>query len=173
MFVFYFGVLSLANSPRHALEQLQWYWYMIFPLMILIGAQVGLYKHITDSISAENFSAAKGSVAASGGISSGAMVACCVHHIADIFPLLGLTVAAAFFSQYQSAFMVLGIASGVVGVLYMLEAMKKNNAAFGPARPLIGLDFIMLRKTAMIIGVIVVGFAFLSSQSLPVLLVAG
>lgn len=160
MFVFYFGVLSLANSPRHALEQLALFWYLILPLVILIGIQVGLYTHIKCSISEKDFSAAKGGVAASGGMSGGAMVACCVHHVADIFPLLGLTAAAVFLSQYQGAFMVLGIASGVIGVLYMLEAMKKNNVAFGPAAFLAGLGLTVLRKGAIIAGVIVVVLVF-------------
>ncbi len=163
LFVFYLVVLSLANSPRHAIEQLQWRWYLIFPLVILIGVQAGLYKHIRDSISSEQFSAAGGSMAASGGISGGAMVACCVHHVADIFPLLGLTAAAAFLSQYQGTFMMLGIVSGVIGVLYMLEAMKKNNISFGPAEFVAGLDLTALRKGAMVAGVIFMGFMFFSS----------
>ncbi len=160
MFVFYFGVLSLANSPRHALEQLGLFWYLILPLVVLIGIQAGLYTHIKCSISEKNFSTAKGGMAASGGISGGAMVACCVHHVADIFPFLGLTAAAVFLSQYQGAFMVLGIVSGVIGVLYMLEAMKKNNIAFGSAAFLEDLDLAVLKKGAIIIGIVVVGTVF-------------
>ena len=44
------------------------------------------------------------------------MVACCAHHITDIMPLLGLSAAATFLAEYRIPFMVVGLATNLIGI---------------------------------------------------------
>ena len=45
----------------------------------------------------------------SGGTSVTAMVACCLHHVTDVLPILGLSAAATFLTRYQRPFMLIGL----------------------------------------------------------------
>jgi hypothetical protein len=53
---------------------------------------------------------------AGGGTSTAAMVACCAHHVTDVLPLLGLSAAAAFLAEYRIPFMVVGLATNLIGI---------------------------------------------------------
>ncbi|MBI5553629.1 MAG: hypothetical protein HY917_02700 [Candidatus Diapherotrites archaeon] len=161
MMVFYFGVLSVANSFSHAVEQFGFYGYLLVPLSALVGVQVGLYVFIRESLSAAARAGTNASVAASGGMSGSAMVLCCLHHVADVFPLLGLSAAAVFLTQYQSAFLVVGIVSGAVGVLFLLEIVKKNGLAVGPFQAFMNFNLPAVRNAVTIFGVLVIGAVFL------------
>jgi hypothetical protein len=55
-----------------------------------------------------------------------AMAACCAHHLADVFPLLGLSAAAAFFGQYRTFFMIFGLGTTFLGVSIMLFILVKE-----------------------------------------------
>jgi len=57
---------------------------------------------------------------ASGGTSAVAMLACCVHHVTDLLPVLGLTAAAAFLTRYRLPFLWIGLGLTVLGILVML-----------------------------------------------------
>ena len=119
----YFLILSLANSFSHAVSQFSEMWYWILILAVGFGAQVGLYTFIR-----EKLKTAPGKVlAASGGISTGSMVACCLHHLADVLPLMGLAAAALFLIKYQIFFLIIGILSNLIGIIIMLEIIQKNN----------------------------------------------
>ncbi len=63
---------------------------------------------------------------ASGGISTAAMVACCAHHVTDVLPILGLTAAATFLAQYRVAFMLVGLATTMIGIVVMLVILLKE-----------------------------------------------
>jgi hypothetical protein len=53
---------------------------------------------------------------ASGGTSTAAMVACCAHHVTDVLPLLGLSAAATFLAEYRIPFMLVGLATNLIGI---------------------------------------------------------
>jgi hypothetical protein len=57
---------------------------------------------------------------AGGTTSTIAMVACCVHHVSDVLPILGLTAAATFLAQYRIAFMLVGLGTTLIGIAVML-----------------------------------------------------
>ena len=57
---------------------------------------------------------------AGGTTSTVAMVACCVHHVTDVLPILGLTAAATFLAKYQTAFMWVGLGTTLIGIVVML-----------------------------------------------------
>ena len=54
------------------------------------------------------------------------MVACCMHHITDILPILGVSAASLFFIKYQSFFLAIGVASNLVGITVMLRLIQKQ-----------------------------------------------
>jgi hypothetical protein len=121
----YFGILTLAESVSYAFFQFSDMWYWILILAAGFGLQLGLHVHIKAALRARQAAGTAG-VAASGGVSTVAMVACCAHHVADVLPILGLSAAAVFLVEYQTAFILLGVFSNLVGVTMMLRLMQKH-----------------------------------------------
>jgi hypothetical protein len=62
----------------------------------------------------------------SGGTSVTAMVACCLHHVADVLPILGLSAAATFLTRYQRPFMLAGLGMNIVGIIVMLIVLYRE-----------------------------------------------
>lgn len=121
----YFGIVSWAESPQHAAE---FFWkdrWIVFPIIIGFGVQAGLYTilkmRLFLPITALGPSGPM--VGAGGTTSTIAMVACCAHHVANVLPFLGLTVAATFLAQYRTAFMLVGLSTTLFGVLIMLTIL--------------------------------------------------
>lgn len=119
MFALYFSLLSVLQSPAHAIEQFASLWYFMLPLVAGFGVQAGLFVKLRKS---------GGCVAATGGVSVASMAACCAHHLTDIVPFLGISAAAIFLSKYQTFFLVLGVASNLVGTAFMLDKLKTAGA---------------------------------------------
>lgn len=129
LLVLYFVILSLANSFSHAVEQFNQMWYWILVLVIGFGLQVGLYFYIKESFRSKQIASPTAAIVTSGGVSTGSMIACCLHHLVDVLPLMGLAAAATFLTQYQLWFIFLGILSNFVGIIIMLEIIQKHNLA--------------------------------------------
>ncbi len=153
MLLLYAGVLSIANSPAHAFEQFLYMWYWILPLISGFSLQAGLFVYIRNRmIEMKASGASGGSLAASGGMSGSAMVACCAHHLTDLLPVLGLSAAAIFVTRFQSVFLLVGVVSNVLGIIYMLKVIQKNNLSsnkHGILSIVLKLD---MRKTFLIAG---------------------
>lgn len=114
----YLILVSLAEGWSHAVELLLEDAWLIGPIMIGFGVQVGLYTYLKTGLHA----AAHGTGAlagAGGGTSTAAMVACCAHHITDVLPLLGLSAAATFLAEYRIPFMLVGLATNLIGIVVM------------------------------------------------------
>lgn len=124
LLLFFFGVLSVANSPAHAIDQFKIDWYWILPLTLGFGIQIGLYVWLNNALVQSAF--AQKEIAATASMSGGAMVACCAHHIFDILPLAGASIAAAFLTQYQPFFIAIGLVSNVIGIALLLRMAKKH-----------------------------------------------
>ena len=123
LLVVYLIILSLANSFDHAIQQFFDIWYWMIPLVVGFGIQIGLFAFVGGKLQ----NVPKGSVAASGGVSTVSMAACCAHHITDVLPLIGLAAAAAILIKYQVLFLLIGVFSNLVGILMMLNIIKKHN----------------------------------------------
>ena len=116
LFLFYFGLtLLLTREWPHALERLaafKW-WVLVFALGL--GAQVGLMKY-------NHLQCGKSSVFGaifSGGSGTFGMIACCLHHLADL-SILGISVGifgAAL--RYQNFLLWLGLAINIAGIIYL------------------------------------------------------
>ena len=124
----YFGIVSWAESPEHALE---FFWqdrWIVIPIILGFGVQVALYVILKKRLFIPVTSVGpSGMLTGAGGTTSTiAMVACCAHHVADVLPILGLTAAATFLAQYRTAFMLVGLGTTVVGIIVMLFILVKE-----------------------------------------------
>ncbi len=122
LLAFYAGIVSWAESFEHARTLLWEDRWLVVPLIVGFGVQVGLYTTLRFRlfIPEAEASTAAPLVGAGGGLSATAMVACCAHHIADVLPLVGLTVAATFLAAYREIFMIIGLVATGIGILVMV-----------------------------------------------------
>lgn len=162
LLVFYFSILSLAESLSHAVSQFWQSWYWILLLVAGFGTQVGLFAFVREKQKAVSGK----TVAASGGVSTGAMIACCLHHAADVLPLMGLAAAAAFLTQYQVWFIILGVLSNLVGIAMLLELIQRNNLAGDFFKKILIFNMGQVKKTTIGASLIllVISFFLVSSQ---------
>lgn len=118
----YFGIVSWAESPEHALELFWQDRWIVTPIILGFGVQAGLYTILKKGLFLPVASmGASGPLTGAGGATSTlAMVACCAHHVTDVLPILGLTAAAAFLADYQIYFMLLGLGTTIIGIIVML-----------------------------------------------------
>ncbi|RJR31498.1 hypothetical protein C4569_02075 [Candidatus Parcubacteria bacterium] len=98
-------------------------WYFIAPLIISFAVQAGLFRLINLKMKS-----GIGMVAATGGVSVGSMVACCMHNLVSFLPIVGLTGAAMFFSIYQDYVFGLSLFFAAAGVIFMSKKYKKINS---------------------------------------------
>lgn len=123
----YFGLVSWAESPRHAFE---FFWqdrWVVFPIIFGFGVQTALYvilkKRLFVPVASTGSSGMMTGV--SGATSTIAMAACCAHHVTDVLPILGLTAAATFLAEFRTAFMLVGLGTTLVGIAVMLVIVFK------------------------------------------------
>ena len=122
----YLGIVSLAESPEHAIDLFWQDKAFVVPIIMGFGTQVGLYTLLKKGLYAPMHApAANATTAAGGGMSTVAMVACCAHHVADVLPLIGLTAAATFLANWKGPFMAVGLTMNLVGIIVMLREIRK------------------------------------------------
>ena len=127
----YLGIISLAQGPGHALEQLA----SDAPFMGLIaagfGTQVGLFVELRRI---DRHHRAGAAVTAAGtGTSGAAMLACCAHHLVGVLPLLGLSAAAVFLDAYRTPLLLLGIGMNVLGTVVIGRQLRAARRACATA----------------------------------------
>ncbi len=124
----YIGILTIANSPDHAVKQFVLLWPWFSALTIGFGIQTGLFSYVRRLHKVRHISRAASTkaITATGGISVTAMAACCAHHLSDVFLLIGLSGVALFLGDYQKIFLLLGVFSNIVGITLMLHMMQKH-----------------------------------------------
>lgn len=120
---FYLLVMRISTgSWEESLNGFLSFWPWLTSLTLGFGAQMGLYtrlhalhQNITDSAIAGTSAATSGA----------AMVACCAHHLSDIFPILGLSGAAVFLAQYQLPFIGFGLFTNLAGIGYLSYQIRR------------------------------------------------
>lgn len=123
----YLGIVSLAESPQHALDLFWEDRWLVVPIMIGFGVQVALYAFVrTGGHLARHGAGASASTAAGGGLSTVAMVACCAHHVADLLPIVGVSLAASFLAAWKTPLMALGLAANLIGIAVMLWLIQRD-----------------------------------------------
>jgi hypothetical protein len=129
----YFGIVSWAESPQHALELFWEERWIVIPIILGFGVQMALYTILRRRlfVPVMNTGSSGALTGASGTTSTLAMVACCAHHVTDVLPILGLTAAATFLANYQTAFMLVGLGTTLVGIAVMVFILiRERRKAF-------------------------------------------
>lgn len=120
-------VVGASGSVGHYVDQVGTDWYLLLPIVLGFGVQVGLLAELRRRHGTRRIAATAG--VAGTGASTVGMVACCAHHIADLLPLLGATAAATFLYEYRLPFMLTGIGLNAAGVA--VSARRLHRVAVG------------------------------------------
>jgi hypothetical protein len=134
----YFGILTWAQGRDSALGIfLPNRWYVI-PIWISFGIQAALYSILRFRLFVPATSTAHTGavIGTSGGTSVTAMVACCLHHVTDVLPVLGLSAAATFLTRFQRPFMLTSLGVNLIGVLAMLVILYRERKKLQPVQKL-------------------------------------
>jgi Cu+-exporting ATPase len=113
----YFGVLTLVSGWDFTVSQFAQYWYYVLPLALGFGIQMGLYVYLRQRL-AHHHTGGK-VVVASGATSTGAMLACCTHYLANILPVIGAAGAVTLVAQYQVELFWVGLAFNLGGIIFI------------------------------------------------------
>jgi len=140
----YLGMNTLTADWYFARVQFSEYRWWILILAIGLGIQVTLFTLFRAQLRGQKMRAAKSSLAASGGVSATAMMACCSHYLATVIPALGMpflsATAVASIAEYQTYFFLAGVLSCLVGIGLLLRMMEKHGMIqFGNLKNYFGL----------------------------------
>ncbi len=125
-------IIALSSqSWTHLLDQ--WRVDALFIVLVAagFGTQMGLYQHVRRVVRGDGRAAAM----AAGGTatSTTAMVACCLHHLSDVVPFLGLSGAATFLIQYKVPVILLSLAANGIGIALMVRTVRHAKRMQAPA----------------------------------------
>lgn len=120
-----------SQSWSHLVSQWQTDALFITLVAVGFGTQMGLYQHVRRVVRGDGRTVAV--TAGSTATSTTAMVACCLHHLSDIVPFIGLSGAAAFLIEYKVPVVLLSLAANGVGIALMLRTLRHARRATQPA----------------------------------------
>jgi hypothetical protein len=126
---FYLGLLTLTGSWSFARAQFGHYRWWILALAVGLGVQATLFTALRGRLMGRKKTAATSSLAASGGVSTASMAACCAHYLVSVLPLLGLpflSAALAGLNKYQTYLFALGVVSNLFGIGLMFRLLARN-----------------------------------------------
>ncbi len=132
----YFSILTWAqgwDSAWNIFLPNRWY---VIPIWISFGIQAALYSILRFRLFlATTVSGHSGAwMGTSGGTSVTAMIACCLHHVTDVLPILGMSAAATFLTRYQRPFMLLGFGMNILGIIVMLIVLYREYQKVKPVQ---------------------------------------
>lgn len=124
LFALYALPMTVLNGWDATIGQFRALWYLMVPLAVGFGIQVGLYTR---------FSRGRTTVTA-GGLSGGAaMLACCAHHATDVLPIVGLSAISMIIAGYQVPILLTSLAINAVGILFLIISLSKEKEAVQPS----------------------------------------
>jgi hypothetical protein len=115
-------VWAASGSFDHLVEQAIQDWYFLAAIIGGFGVQVGLVSELRHRHRLQRAAATTG--VAGMGASTGGMIACCAHHIADLAPFIGATGAAGFLIDYRIPFMAVGVGVNAIGVVLAVRRLQ-------------------------------------------------
>lgn len=121
---FYLAVITLAQDWAHARDQMQADRWFVGAISTGFGVQVGLFVYLRTLHARTN----AGTMAASTGTSTVAMLACCAHHLADALPLIGLSGAAVFLNDFKGPILWTGIVMNGLGIAYLVRKIWQQRS---------------------------------------------
>jgi hypothetical protein len=126
---FYLGLLTLVSGWNNAASQFAKYGGWIIALAAGLGIQATLFACIRKRLKGKRITAAKSSLAGSGGVSTASMAACCSHYLVTFLPAFGLpffSAAADGFAKYQEEFLFMALISNIFAIVVLIRTMNKN-----------------------------------------------
>ena len=130
----YLGILSIAQSPGHALEQLAQDQLWVGLVGLGFGVQLGMYTYLRLVAQALKLAGATAVTGLGTGTSTLGMIACCAHHVTDFGPLLalsgasGLSGAVTFLTEWKIPFIILGLIVNAAGILLTWRTIRTSRA---------------------------------------------
>ena len=113
---FYLLVSSvLGGGLSHSFEQFGLLQPWISLLILSFGVQMGLFQLIRKGF---------GMIGGSSTVSGVSMLLCCVHHVGDILPVLGVSTLGVLLTAYQKDFLILGILVKIFGIFYLARKLR-------------------------------------------------
>ncbi|MDL1894703.1 heavy-metal-associated domain-containing protein [Anaerolineae bacterium CFX7] len=134
LILLYLTILSIAQSPSHALEQLSQDRLWVGLVALGFGIQVGLYAYLRLIISTMQLAGATAMTGAGTTTSTVGMIACCAHHLADFAPLValtgatGLSGAVAFLAEWKIPFILFGLAVNAIAIWMSVRTIRRERA---------------------------------------------
>ncbi len=111
---------ALTRSLVITLQQFASLWYLMVPLAVGFGVQVGLYAKLKQRIQQKTHTAL-----AAGGASAGVgMLACCAHHATDVLPIVGLSGASTLVARYQIPLLSASLFINIIGISLLSKHLK-------------------------------------------------
>lgn len=134
----YFGILTWAQGWDYAASQFLLYRWYIVPIWVGFGIQAALYSILRFRLFIPNTTTghAGAMMGTSGATSTTAMVVCCLHHVTDVLPILGLSAAATFLTRYQRPFMLIGLGTEIIGIIVILVVLYRERQKLQPVQKL-------------------------------------
>ena len=117
MLAVYFGVLTLLSGWDFTVSEFGRFWYYVLSLAFGFGIQMGLYVYLRQRLK-DHHTGGK-MVVASGATSTGAMLACCTHYLANILPVIGAAGVVTLIAQYQIQLFWVGLAFNLAGIVFI------------------------------------------------------
>lgn len=125
----YLGFVSWAEGWTHALDLLFQDRAFVAAIAVGFGVQTGLYAYLRLVVHhGVRLAMPTAATGVGTGTSSLAMIACCLHHVTDVLPLIGLSGAAIFLNDYRVPFMLGGLAINGMAVFIMLRVVLRGRA---------------------------------------------
>jgi hypothetical protein len=98
----------------------------VYLIPVAVSIQMGLFRYHRN-ITTENIAGSEKIGMGGSATSSVAMVACCLHHVSDILPSVGLIFAASsFLLEYKDVIIMIGLFLNIGGSIYIARAIMKD-----------------------------------------------
>ncbi len=123
----YFGIFTWLQGWDYAQSQFRSNTAYVVPIWLAFGVQSAIYSILRFRLFLPTSSVGHGGamLGTNGSTSVITMAACCLHHVADVLPILGLSAAAAFLIRYQRPFMRVSLGLNLVGIAIMLVVLYR------------------------------------------------
>lgn len=124
----YFGIFTWLQSWDYARGQFSANSAYVVPIWVAFGLQAAIYSVLRFRLFVPTSATAHGGamLGTSGGTSITTMVACCLHHAADVLPVLGISAAATFLARYQRPFMRLSLVINLIAISVMVVVLYRE-----------------------------------------------
>lgn len=161
MLILYVGIMLIFNPLYYVIDDFisKFIWFSL--LIIIFGVQIGLITFVRSVNNRRKMT--KGQTALSGGISTTSMLACCIHHVTEFIPLIGISAFTIFLVEFQVFFLIVGILFGTLSIMNILIHIQKYKVFESPSifEYLKDVNLLKFRKVYVWLFIItVLGYGF-------------